>query len=85
MCMCAYEYRCPAKPEEDIGSLVAGVIGSCERPNVCGCWELNSGPLQEQQVLLTPELSLQPHKCRQTLQSILEKMTFLYEKIILYE
>jgi hypothetical protein len=36
-------------------------------------------------VLLTPELSLQPHKCRQTLQLILEKMTFLYEKRILYE
>ena len=26
----------------------------------CGCWELNSGPLEEQSVLLTAELSLQP-------------------------
>ena len=26
----------------------------------CGCWELNSGPLEEQSVLLTAEPSLQP-------------------------
>jgi len=32
----------------------------CEPP--CGCWELNSGPLKEQVVLLTTELSLQPSK-----------------------
>ena len=31
----------------------------CEPP--CGCWELNSGPLEEQPVLLTAEPSLQPH------------------------
>ena len=29
----------------------------CEPP--CGCWELNSGHLEEQSVLLTPEPSLQ--------------------------
>jgi hypothetical protein len=28
----------------------------------CGCWELNSGPLEEQSVLLTIEPSLQPQK-----------------------
>jgi hypothetical protein len=33
------------------------VIDGCEPP--CGCWELNSGPLEEQSVLLFPELSLQ--------------------------
>jgi hypothetical protein len=27
---------------------------------LCGCWELNSGPLEEQSVLLTAEPSLQP-------------------------
>ena len=26
----------------------------------CGCWELNSGPLEEQSVLLTAKPSLQP-------------------------
>jgi hypothetical protein len=26
----------------------------------CGCWELNSGPAEEQSVLLTTEPSLQP-------------------------
>jgi hypothetical protein len=30
----------------------------CEPP--CGCWKLNSGPLEEQSVLLTTEPSLQP-------------------------
>ena len=29
----------------------------------CGCWELNLGPLQEQQMLLTAELTLQPLPC----------------------
>ena len=27
----------------------------------CDCWELNSGPLEEQPVLLTSEPSLQPY------------------------
>jgi hypothetical protein len=27
----------------------------------CGCWESNSGPLEELSVLLTTEPSLQPH------------------------
>ena len=35
------------------------IIGGCEPP--CGCWELNSGPLEEQPVLLTAEPSLQPN------------------------
>jgi hypothetical protein len=40
-------------PEEGIGFHADG----CEPP--CGCWELNSGPLEEQSVLLTAEPSLQ--------------------------
>jgi hypothetical protein len=36
-----------------------GVTDSCELP--CECQEPNSGPLEEQPVLLTTELSLQPH------------------------
>jgi hypothetical protein len=35
------------------------VTDGCEPP--CGCWELNSGPLEEQSVLLSAEASLQPH------------------------
>jgi hypothetical protein len=27
----------------------------------CGCWEMNPGPLEEQPVFLTAELSFQPH------------------------
>ena len=35
-------------------------IDGCEQP--CGCWELNSGPLEEQPALLTADPSLQlPH------------------------
>jgi hypothetical protein len=30
----------------------------CEPP--CDCWEINSGPLEEQSVLLAAEPSLQP-------------------------
>jgi hypothetical protein len=34
------------------------ITDGCEPP--CGCWDLNSGPLEEQSVLLTTEPSLQP-------------------------
>jgi hypothetical protein len=34
------------------------VTDGCEPP--CGCWDLNSGPLEEQSVLLTAEPSNQP-------------------------
>jgi hypothetical protein len=34
------------------------ITDGCEP--LCGCWELNSGPLEEQTVLLTTEPSLQP-------------------------
>jgi hypothetical protein len=35
----------------------ATITDGCELP--CGCWELNSGPEEEQPVLLTSEPSLQ--------------------------
>ena len=35
------------------------ITDGCELP--CGCWELNSGSLEEQSVLLTAEPSLQPN------------------------
>ena len=34
------------------------ITNGCESP--CGCWELNSGLLEEQSMLLTAESSLQP-------------------------
>ena len=34
------------------------ITDGCEPP--CGCWELNSGPLGEQSVLLTAEPAFQP-------------------------
>jgi hypothetical protein len=36
------------------------ITDGCEPP--CGCWELNSVPLEEHSVLLTAEPSLQPQK-----------------------
>jgi hypothetical protein len=33
------------------------ITDGCEPP--CGCWELNSGPLEEQSVFLATESSLQ--------------------------
>lgn len=36
-----------------------GVTDGSELP--CGCWEVNSGPLQEQQALLPEESPLQAH------------------------
>ena len=43
---------------EGVGFPETGIIDSCELP--CVYWELNAGPLEEQPVLLTPELYLQP-------------------------
>ena len=37
------------------------ITDGCEPP--CGCWELDSGPLEEQPVLLTSEQSLQLPVC----------------------
>lgn len=45
---------CPLMPEE-VSSSGAGVTVGCELS--CGYWELNSSPLQKQQVLLTSEPS----------------------------
>jgi hypothetical protein len=37
------------------------ITDGCEPP--CGCWDLNSGPSEEQSVLLTTEPSHQPALC----------------------
>ena len=46
--------------KEDVEFPRTGVTGSCLASYVGGYWELNPGPLQEQQVLLTVEPFLQP-------------------------
>ena len=38
------------------------ITGGCEPP--CGCWELNSEPLEEQPAFLATEPSLQPPKSK---------------------
>lgn len=52
LCVCV---QCPWSPEEGIGLSGAGLKGICE-PHDMGP---NLGPLQDQQVLLTSEPSLQ--------------------------
>jgi hypothetical protein len=54
-CMWVY-YRCLQTHQKRASD---PITDGCEPP--CGCWELNSGPLEEQSVLLTAEPSLQPH------------------------
>ena len=46
------------------------ITDGCEPP--CGCWELNSGPLEEQAMLLTTEPSLQPER-KSFLRNVLKK------------
>ena len=53
MYMSALSACIPACPKR----VSALIIDGCEPP--CGCWELNSIPLEEQSVLLTTEPSLQ--------------------------
>lgn len=48
----------PQKSEESFGSLGSEFKDGCEPPH--GDWELKLGPLQEQQVCLSTESSLQP-------------------------
>lgn len=49
----------PKETRRGYGYTITGVMDGCESP--CMCWELNSGSLQEQQVILTTEPCLQPH------------------------
>lgn len=53
---------CAWRPEDDIRHPGTGFIDGCESP--CGYWELNTGPLEKQQMLLTaePSISLAPDK-----------------------
>lgn len=46
----------PRMPEEDIRCSGTGVADDCEL--LCGCWESNPGPLEEQPVVLATEPSL---------------------------
>jgi hypothetical protein len=58
-CMSVYHMHamCPRKPEGDGESLGPGVTDGCKL--LCGCWDLNPGPLEEQLILFTAESSLQ--------------------------
>lgn len=47
--ICVSIYPCPQSPEDSFRFPGAGVSGGCVI--ICDCWELNSDPLQEQQVI----------------------------------
>lgn len=57
VCICTTDAWYPWRPEEGIRFPGTGVPDCCELLWVC--WEVNLGPLQEQHLLLTTELSLQ--------------------------
>lgn len=57
-CMYMYGTHVLQKSEENIRSPGTIITGDCEL--LCGCWELNPGPLQELQVPLTAEPTPQP-------------------------
>lgn len=50
---------CPSMGEEGVRSTRTGATGGCTGATQCGYWELNSSPLEKQQVLVTVEQSLQ--------------------------
>jgi hypothetical protein len=54
---CVYKYTVVLQTHQKRAS--DPITGGCEPP--CGCWDLNSGPLEEQSVLFTAEPSLQTH------------------------
>ena len=53
-----YEYTVAVFRHTPVECASDPITDGCEPP--CGCWELNSGPMWEQSVLLTSESSLQP-------------------------
>jgi hypothetical protein len=54
-----YEYTVVVFRHTPVEYASAPITDGCEPP--CGCWELNSGPMREQSVLLASEPSLQLH------------------------
>lgn len=46
ICLCAIWIQCPKKLEQGISPPRAGVKDGCK--SLCGCWELMTGPLEEQ-------------------------------------
>lgn len=56
--LCATHVQCQESLEDSVRSPGTRVTNGCEMP--CRCWEPNPGSLQDQQVLLNSEPSLQP-------------------------
>ena len=59
LCVFVCDYRCLRRPEasDSLEGEFRAIVSNLVR---CGHWQLNPGPLQEQQVHLTAELSLHP-------------------------
>lgn len=61
VCLFTTHIQCQRGPEKGIRSLGTGVTEGCRPPY--GCWEPSPGLLQEPQLLLNPEPSLQSLFC----------------------
>ena len=92
MCMsflpaCAHMHhlhtRCHWRLDKDVRSSGIRIIDSCELS--CGCLELNLGPLQEQQLILSSEPTLQPPPTPPPLTFYLFKLLLFFYHIELAE
>jgi hypothetical protein len=62
-CLCALVFCLYTCLCEGVESSRTGITESWEFNELsCGCWKLNSDPLEEQLVLLTTDPSLQPQR-----------------------
>jgi hypothetical protein len=68
--LCIWVYHCSLQTHQKRAS--DPITDGCELP--CGCWDLNSVPLEEQLALLTAEPSLQPPP---PITGFLKKLKFL--------
>lgn len=54
-CIFVHQVHAFGCPEEGTAAPGPGIKSGCDLS--CGCWEVKPGPLEEQQILLTPEQS----------------------------
>lgn len=83
-CMCLHRVCAwsPQRSEAVVERSETGVTGSCEPPGYlgCGCWEENSGSLQDRQAPSTSESTLQ-NQCEDFKQKIVRKCMLMQVNI----
>jgi hypothetical protein len=58
-CFCSFTRKLHLRRCDSIGKRASDPVRGGHQ-SLCGCWELSSGPLEEQSVLLTTEPAIQP-------------------------